>query len=57
MKMTDALLGEHGVFYAQFNHLEEVVPKTEDLSEVLAQAGDWVGWMPWIDCRVNSSVW
>lgn len=23
MKITDALLGEHGVFYAQFDHLEE----------------------------------
>ena len=28
-------MGEHGVFYAQFNHLEQVVP----LAETLVQAG------------------
>jgi regulator of cell morphogenesis and NO signaling len=26
MKITDALKGEHGVFYAQFDHLERLVP-------------------------------
>ena len=26
MKITDAFLGEHAVFYAQFNHMEQTVP-------------------------------
>lgn len=26
MRITHALLGEHGVFYAQFDHLEEILP-------------------------------
>lgn len=34
MKVTDAFLGEHGVFYAQFDRLEEALP-TEDRIEVL----------------------
>ena len=34
MKITDAFLGEHGVFYAQFDRLEEALP-TEDRIEVL----------------------
>lgn len=34
MKITDALLGEHGAFYAQFDHLEEVVPMAESLAQV-----------------------
>jgi len=34
MKITDALLGEHGVFYAQFGHLEESVPECESLELV-----------------------
>jgi hemerythrin-like domain-containing protein len=34
MKVTDALLGEHGVFYAQFDRLEETMP-SEDRVEVL----------------------
>lgn len=38
MKITDALLGEHGVFYAQFSHLEKVVPELADLALVQAQA-------------------
>lgn len=38
MKITDALLGEHGVFYAQFSHLEQVVPELGDLALVQAQA-------------------
>jgi hypothetical protein len=50
MKITDALLGEHGVFYAQFSHLEKVVPQLEDLTLVCysplwsptwARAGRW----------------
>ena len=38
MKITDAFLGEHGVFYAQFRHLEEVVPQLGDLAQIKAQA-------------------
>lgn len=38
MKITDAFLGEHGVFYAQFDRLEQVVPKTETLGQVQDQA-------------------
>ncbi len=37
MKITDALLGEHGVFYAQFSHLEQVIPQLADLALVQAQ--------------------
>lgn len=37
MKITDAFLGEHGVFYAQFSHLERVVPKAETLRQVQDQ--------------------
>lgn len=37
MKITDALLGEHGVFYAQFSHLEQVIPQRADLALVQAQ--------------------
>jgi iron-sulfur cluster repair protein YtfE (RIC family) len=32
MKITDAFLGEHAVFYAQFTFLEETLPKTKDLA-------------------------
>lgn len=38
MKIIDALLGEHGVFYAQFDHLERTVPTVEILNQVQAQA-------------------
>ena len=34
MKITEALLGEHGVFYAQFEHLERVAPVAEALAQV-----------------------
>jgi hybrid cluster-associated redox disulfide protein len=34
MKITEAFLGEHGVFYAQFNHLEEAIPAAETLTQV-----------------------
>ncbi|MEK7728502.1 MAG: hemerythrin domain-containing protein [candidate division KSB1 bacterium] len=37
MKITEALLGEHGVFYAQFDHLEKVVPRMENLTLVQSQ--------------------
>ncbi len=38
MKMTDALLGEHGVFYALFDRLEQSVRENDGLSEVQRQA-------------------
>lgn len=38
MKITDALTGEHGVFYAQFDHLEQAVPAAEALAQVQDQA-------------------
>jgi hemerythrin-like domain-containing protein len=34
MKMTDALRGEHGVFYAIFDHLEDVLVSVESADEV-----------------------
>lgn len=34
MKITDALLGEHGVFYATFDHLERVLPDSKNLSAI-----------------------
>jgi iron-sulfur cluster repair protein YtfE (RIC family) len=37
MKITEALLGEHGAFYAQFEHLERVVPAVEALAQVQSQ--------------------
>jgi hemerythrin-like domain-containing protein len=37
MKVTDALLGEHGVFYAQFDYLEKNVPQATDLALVKSQ--------------------
>ncbi len=37
MKITEALLGEHGAFYAQFEHLERAVPAAEALAQVQSQ--------------------
>jgi iron-sulfur cluster repair protein YtfE (RIC family) len=37
MRITEALLGEHGVFYAQFAHLEQTVPNATALVQVQAQ--------------------
>lgn len=34
MKITEALLGEHGVFYAQFDYMEKNVPHAQDLALV-----------------------
>ena len=34
MRITDALLGEHGVFYAQFDRLEETLPAEDGLDRV-----------------------
>lgn len=38
MKITDALLGEHGVFYAVFDRLEEILPE-EDRIEAVRRLG------------------
>lgn len=38
MKITDALLGEHGAFYAQFDRLEETLPHAIAAAEVREQA-------------------
>jgi len=38
MKITDALLGEHGAFYAQFDRLEDTLPHTTSAGEVREQA-------------------
>ncbi len=38
MKVTEALLGEHGVFYAQFDHLEGALPSVSSLDLIIAQA-------------------
>lgn len=38
MKITHGLLGEHAVFYAQFDHLEQVLPAATSLAEILSPA-------------------
>jgi iron-sulfur cluster repair protein YtfE (RIC family) len=37
VKITDVLLGEHGVFCAQFEHLENAIPECQSLGLVQAQ--------------------
>ncbi len=37
MKITEALLGEHGVLYAQFDYLEKCLPSATDLGLVKSQ--------------------
>ncbi len=37
MNITDALLGEHAVFYALFTHMEQSVPTAESLSQAKTQ--------------------
>lgn len=37
MKITDALLGEHAVFYAQFEHLRQSLPVADALTQVHSQ--------------------
>ena len=37
MNITDALLGEHAVFYAQFDHLEQSIPAADSLVQVKSQ--------------------
>jgi len=37
MKITEALLGEHAVFYAQFGYLEKNIPAAQDLTLVKSQ--------------------
>lgn len=39
MKIIEASVGEHGVFYVQFNYLEQVVPVAETLAQVQSLAG------------------
>jgi len=34
VKITDALLGEHGAFYAQFDHLTQIVPNLTATEQV-----------------------
>lgn len=38
MKVTEALLGEHGVFYVQFDHLEQTLPAVASMDWIKAQA-------------------
>jgi hemerythrin-like domain-containing protein len=38
MKITDALLGEHGVFRAQLDYLAGTLPSVEDLTSITSQA-------------------
>jgi iron-sulfur cluster repair protein YtfE (RIC family) len=38
MKLTDGLLGEHAVFYAQFDHMEQVVPAAENVADIQTQS-------------------
>jgi hemerythrin-like domain-containing protein len=37
MQITQGLLGEHAVFYAQFSYLEKAVPTSQNLGEVQIQ--------------------
>jgi len=37
MKITDAFLGEHAVFYAQFDHMEQTIPVADSLEQVKTQ--------------------
>jgi len=39
MKITDALLGEHAVFYAQFSYLENSLPQLDDLAIIKKHGG------------------
>jgi iron-sulfur cluster repair protein YtfE (RIC family) len=38
MQITDGLLGEHAVFYAQFDHLDQVLPRAQDSGEIKTRA-------------------
>lgn len=37
--VTDALLGEHGVFYSLFDHLERELPGIDSLEQLTSLAG------------------
>ena len=37
MKITDAFLGEHAVFYAQFGYMEQVIPGATSVMQVKTQ--------------------
>jgi regulator of cell morphogenesis and NO signaling len=39
MRITDVLLGEHGVFYAQFDYLQHAVRSAGNVAEVQSLAG------------------
>ena len=39
MKITDALLGEHGVIYALFDHVEATLPTISDVASAKTLAG------------------
>jgi hemerythrin-like domain-containing protein len=34
MKLTDALLGEHGVIYALFDHVRDTILKSDDIRDI-----------------------
>jgi hypothetical protein len=38
VKITEALIAEHAVFYAQLDHLEKTLPTTKTLAEIKASA-------------------
>ncbi len=38
MKITQGLLGEHAVFYAQFSHMESTLPTAKNLDQVQVQS-------------------
>ncbi len=38
MKITDAFLGEHGVFYAHFDHVQQTAAAVNDLALLQSQA-------------------
>lgn len=39
MKITEALIAEHGVFHGLFDHVERSVPRLKTLAEIKAVAG------------------
>ena len=37
MNITDAFLGEHAVFYAQFDHMEQTIPTADAVEQIKTQ--------------------
>lgn len=37
MKITDAFLGEHAIFYAQFDHIEQTIPVADSVAHIKTQ--------------------